>query len=424
MKQFCTIFLMLFFLSGISFSSVPESKEAILIEVVSSSEVYMEGVGIYNSQEKSRRKRKKDVKKYGQQKAIDDAKKAAVYFLLFNGTDPLLADKDSIDRFLDIQDDFFAMETINELVVYTADQPDKIVVLNKGEGVKVYQKLKINHAYLRQLLEENLVIFSKQELVNELGFPQIIVIPVATDTQSPLDVLAASEQHQHAAGVIESYLTSKQYDVIIPSQLADINQLVESIGAVKGVKSDAVYQLALGIGSDIYLEYSIGKSKSAYDTDQMSVTLRAYETTTGRLLATETGYSKARVGELFLSIEEALLSALTNVTQRILNYWTEDLQRGVQYKVIATVSSSDISEDKLQDIQNDFLDSADEVSLQMKENVITETTFDVSLWCDNDEYSNARYLYKALVEVFEKKQRQLVLKQVNRNRKLLLLDIR
>ena len=212
--------------------------------------------------------------------------------------------------------------------------------------------------------------------------------------------------------------------MIIPSQLADINQLVESIGAVKGVKSDAVYQLALGIGSDIYLEYSIGQSKSAYDTDQMSVTLRAYETTTGRLLATETGYSKARVGELFLSIEEALLSALTNVTQRILNYWTEDLQRGVQYKVIATVSSSDISEDKLQDIQNDFLDSADEISLQMKENVITETTFDVSLWCDNDEYSNARYLYKALVDVFEKKQRQLVLKQVNRNRKLLLLDIR
>ena len=65
------------------------------------------------------------------------------------------------------------------------------------------------------------------------------------------------------------------------------------------------------------MEYSIGQSKSAYDTDQMAVTLRAYETTTGRLLATQTGYSKPRVGELFLSIEEALLSVLGSVEQRI-----------------------------------------------------------------------------------------------------------
>ena len=407
-----------------SFAQMPVSKEATIIEVVSSAEVYMEGVGIYRSDKKSRRKRKKDVRKVGVQQAMEDAKRAAIHFLLYNGTDPLLKSNEEIDRFSTIQADFFNPDTISELIVFSQAAPNKSVSLDDGEGVKVFLKLKVNTDFLRQLLEENLVIFSKQELVSELGYPQIMVLPVGDNNQSPLQLLTDSKNDQHAAGVVESYLTAKLYDVIIPSQLDDINQMVGAIKQVKNIKQDAVYQLALSIGSDIYLEYSIGQSKSAYDTDQMAVTLRAYETTTGRLLATQTGYSKPRVGELFLSIEEALLSALGSVEQRILKYWEEDLNRGVQYKVIATVVGENISDDKLETLQDDFFDSIDDVAMITKENIVTESTFDLSIWCDSEKYPNARKLYKALANSFEDKQRKFTLKQVNRNRKLLILEIK
>ncbi len=405
-------------------ATLPVSREASIIEVVSASEVSIEGVGIYKSSEKSRRKRKKDVKKYGQEKAIEDAKRAAVYYLIFNGTDPLLSTPEEINRFNKIENDFFQQENINELITYTAAQPNKVISLDRREGVKVYMNFKVNMTFLRQLLEENLVVFSQKELSEELGYPQIMVLPVAASGKEALDVLKSDKKVQHAAGVIESYLTAKKYDVIVPAQLNAINNLTKSIQSVKKTKSDEVYQLALSIGSDIYLDYSIGQTKSAYNTDQVSVTVRAYETTTGRLLATETGYSKPRVGEEFVSIEEGLLAAMTNVTQRIMTYWEDDLARGVQYKVITSIVRKQLSEEALESIQEDLLDSFDEIANIVKENVVTDRTIDVSLWCDNEKISDSRKLFKQIRSEFRLKQSSMLLKQVNRNRKLIILEIK
>ena len=260
LKKVLLIFI-LFFFPIVSFATLPVSKEAVIIEVISSSEILMQGTGIYESNERSRRRRKKDVKKYGTNNAALDAKKAAIYYLLYNGSDPLLSTTEEMMRFSKIQNDIFSEKTINQLVVYASTTPEKTISLNNGEGIKVVMKLKINISFLRQLLEENLIIFSKQELVGELGYPQIIILPTATPEISSLERLTTDKQLQHAAGVIESYLTSKQYDVIIPSQLGEINELVNSIQNVKQINIDPSYQLALSIGSDIYLDYSVGESK-------------------------------------------------------------------------------------------------------------------------------------------------------------------
>jgi len=421
-KFLFVLLIAIFSVQSIAYDDI--SKEATLIEVVSSSEVLIEAAGIYESQEKSRRKRRKDVKRNGKQLAIENAKRAAVYYLLFNGTDPLLSDADSIKRFDAIADEVFSDEFIDELVMYVDPSPTRVISINNREGIKVFNKIKINTAFLREMLEDNLVIYSHQELVELIGYPQIMVIPAATSDKSSLELLSSDKMNQHAAGVIESYLTSKRYEVIVPTQLENINDLSEAISEVDKAQKDPIYQLALRIGSDIYLEYSLSTSKAAYETDKVSVTLRAYETTTGRLLGTETGYSKPRVGEEFVSIEEALLGAMTNVAHRVMKYWEDDLFKGVQYKVIFKVEAEDLSEDKLEDVQDDIFSSLDEVALIVKENVVTEKTFDVSLWCNYEEIKNSRALYKKLQELFSKKQKKLEIKQINRNRKLLLLEIK
>ena len=425
------VFFKLVFISIFSFlivfpitATVPVSKEATIINFVSPAEVYMEAAGIYKSSEKRKRKRRKDVKRNGVQRAIQDAKKSAVYYLIFNGTDPLVSRADEIKRFNKISAEFFTVENIDNMVVYTKPQPKNVSSLDNGEGVKVFIELKANYDYIRKYLEENLVIYSKQELSEELGYPQIMVIPAKSAEQTPLDILKTNKQAQHAAGVIESFLTSKQYEVVVPTQIENINQLAESIQTIKKISNDPVYNLALQVGSDIYLDYSIGQSKSAYDTDQISITIRAYETTTGRLLATETGYSEPRVGEEFVSIEEAIVGAIVNIAQRINKYWEEDLYKGVQYKIITTISAKDISEDKLEEVHDDFFEVLEDVSQYLKENAVTEKTIDVSIWCNNDDIQSSRQLFRELKNEFRDKQNVLRVKVVNRNRKLLILDIK
>ena len=417
-------FLLMGMLSFSVFAYETISKEVTIVEVVSSTEFLMEAVGVYESNEKSRRRRKKDVKRYGKQRAIDNAKKAAVYYLLYNGSDPLLSDKESMERFEEIREEVFSPNFIDELVMYVDPKPSRVISINEGEGIKIINKIKINRAFLREMLEDNLVIYSHQELVQEIGYPQIMVIPAASGDKTALELLKSDKMNQHAAGVIESFLSSKRYDVIVPTQLETVSDLTESISVLDKAKKDPVYQLALRIGSDVYLEYSVASTKGAYETDKVSVTLRAFETTTGRLLGTETGYSKPRVGEEFVSVEEALLEAITNVTHRIMKYWEDDLYKGVQYKVILKIVADGISSDKLEDVQDDIFEGFEESALIVKENVVTDKTFDVTLWCNHEDIQNSRQLYKKLQSLFAERQKTLKISQVNRNRKLLYLQVK
>ena len=55
-------------------------------------------------------------------------------------------------------------------------------------------------------------------------------------------------------------------------------QIIDSLNnkhfTLKNISKDTSYQLALSIGSDIYIEYNISKEKSSYDTKKIAVTLK------------------------------------------------------------------------------------------------------------------------------------------------------
>ena len=85
-------------------SSLPYSKQATIVDTSSPSEVVLESTGIYYSDFKSARARKKDIIKYGILEASIDAKKAAIYSLLFMGTDPILSTDEERDAFHSIEE--------------------------------------------------------------------------------------------------------------------------------------------------------------------------------------------------------------------------------------------------------------------------------------------------------------------------------
>ena len=100
------------------FAQFPVSRQAKIVEVVSSSEVMIEATGIYNGQGKKSRHKKKDVDKNGVSRATLDSKRAAIHFLLFGGTDPLITKNEEKQKFQSYESDYFGEDVISNYFTF------------------------------------------------------------------------------------------------------------------------------------------------------------------------------------------------------------------------------------------------------------------------------------------------------------------
>ena len=419
MKQFMMILSLLCCLHTAIIANYPVSRDATLVEVTSPSEVVVESVGIYRSDAFFK---KRDVKKHGTQKALLDAKRAGLYYLLFSGSDPILNSEEDQRRFDPHVSYFFSTSFVNALVSQTHDHITTIA-LNKGRGVKVRVSLKYHRDTLIQALESYGIIFSTQSLTQQLGYPQIMVLPQTQSSQSPLTVLNNNARAKHCAGVIESYLSNKKFDVIIPSQGQLVDSMSRSIADISSETADSLYDIALSIGSDIYIDFAVSITDAAYTTEQVAVTLRAFETTTGRLLGSDTGYATPRKGQSQLGIEEATNQALTTVLSRIKTYWEDDLSKGIQYKLVISIESSTLSSDDIFTTQDQIFSVLEDLSQWTKELIVTPQTMDIILWCDADLYPKSRLLIQDLKTQLDKVIKPLSVQVTQQNRKYIFLTL-
>jgi len=415
-------FITWIFLTTLIYNQVPISKQAILIESISSTEVMVEATGIYYGNGKRDRHKKKDVKKQGLLRAIEDSKKSAIYFLLFGSTDPLLKNKDEIDKFKILETSFYNLDNISDFITYEDSKLMKKVTIENGKGIKVVKRYKINKEELKKNLQNKNVLELSSDLTLKLGNPVILVIPSVKKGESPIKVLLKNQIYKHAASVIESFLTSREYDVIVPEQIEALESLNTAQLDLSDREDDYAYQLALSIGSDIYIEFSGIEEKAGYGTKKYAATVRAYESTTARILGTETGYSKARKGELMLCVEEAINDALDKVLSRVNNYWKKDIKDGVQYKLVFNMSS-EFDDDENEEIQYALMDAIDDIAKKSKENILTMKTMDYSIWCDPLKYNKSSQVYRFLKKHFKDRDTNGVLRKINVNRKMILLKV-
>lgn len=129
-------------------------------------------------------------------------------------------------------------------------------------------------------------------------------------------------------------------------------------------------------------------------------------------------------GQDYVSIEEATLSALGNVLTRVLNYWEADLSKGTQYKVIAQIDSTSMSNDDILLLQENFFKILEQYSNWTKENIVTTRTMDVLVWADPQDYAKARLLTSALLKDFKQNLKQFDFELINQNRKLIMFTIK
>ena len=423
MRQNRISFAILFSLiNSIAFSQLPVSKQATLIESVSSSEVMIEATGIYNGVGRKDKHKKKDVEKNGMARATLDAKKSAVYFVLFGSTDPLLSSTQEQQIFGSHEAFFFNNDNVSNYITYEDVQVIKKVKIDGGKGLKLVKRFKVNKELLTKDLEARNIIAARADLAEIIGNPFIMVLPAVEKGQSPIDLLRTNPEVKHAAAVIESYLTARQYDVIVPEQQQSMEALNEAQMDLGDREEDYAYQLALSIGSDIYINYSGAIEDAGYGTKKYAVSARAYETTTSRLLGTETGYSQGRKGEIMVSIEEAMNDAIDKVLSRITNYWKKDVKKGIQYKLVFNLST-DFDEDQIEEIQFAIMDAIEEMSKQSKENIVTDQTVDYLIWCDPEKYDKSSKVYRYVKKFFKKEETEGTLRKVNVNRKMILLKV-
>ena len=390
-------------------SNLPISKEATLIESTNPAEVMVLATGIGEGK-----------KKHLTENAILDARRAAVYFVLLGGTDPLLQTQEERDKFTEVQEKYFSKAQVNRYIAWEADAFESRRKIAKGKKLKIQKHFKVNKKLLKDDLSADGILI---EIEGPLPF--IMVIPEVKKGESPIERISSDPRLKQGARVIESYLTARQYDVQVPDQMVAIQALTEAQQSMKGMEEDYGYQLALSIGSDVYITYSIeieSRDMGSSTVRKAMVSVRAYETTTARLLGTETGYSAERPSPELAVIEEAINDAVDKVLSRISAYWKEDLNRGVQYKLIFRIEG-DFDEDEREEIAFVISDLIEAFCNHSRENVVTESTLDYLVWAKADQFSKSSKLYRALRKSFPDEFEEGKLKSININRKLILLSI-
>jgi hypothetical protein len=390
-------------------SNLPLSREVTLIESTNPAEVMVLAIGIGEGKKKNLT-----------DSAILDARRAAVYFILLGGTDPLLQTQEERDKFTLAQEKVFATKQINRYISWESNTFESRVRIARGKKLRIQKHFKINKKLLREDLNADGVLI---EIEGPLPF--IMVIPEVPKGESPLERMHADPNLKKAAQVIESYLTARKYDVQVPEQAVALNELSDAIRFEQDVEEDYGYQLALSIGSDVYMTYTVEVVERKIGSSIVRkgiVGVRAFETTTARLLGTETGYSAERPSPKAVVIEEGLNDAVDKVLSRISAYWKEDLNRGVQYKLIFSIEG-DFDEDEREEIAFAISDLIEELCSGSRENVVTENTLDYLVWAKMDPFGKSSKLYRALKKSFPDKFEGGTLKSININRKLLLLKI-
>lgn len=407
-------------------TNLPRSNEGTLVESVSATEVLVRASGI-GYWEKGMSK-KKDREKFLTRSAEEDGRKAAVYFVLYGGTDPMLAGESQRSTFSKVQEDFFTLNNITKYIAWEGNEFEsrvkKDIERKKKYELHIEKIYKVN----KQLIEDDLnrmgILPAKEDVVEALGMPFVMVIPATKKGQNPIEILQANSILSHAANSIESFLTARKYDVVVPQQQQDLSSLSAAQMSLDDVEEDYSYQLALSIGSDVYITYEVNVEDDKHGTKKASASVRAYETTTARLLGTETGYSPSANTAPMVLVENAINDAIDKVLNRIMNYWKEDIERGVQYKLIISISD-EFDKDDAEEISFVFLDLLESVTVnkQFKENIVTKSTLDYLLWCDAGEYDKPTRLYRDLKKRFTEEFPGGSIDKVNINRKLVLLKV-
>ncbi|MCS7213425.1 MAG: DUF6175 family protein [Candidatus Calescibacterium sp.] len=236
--------------------------------------------------------------------------------------------------------------------------------------------IEITAVVRKKLLEESLVsagyIQKREEIIEILENPSIVVIPS--------DAVKNENWAEFVANEVNSYLTTRKFEVLNPDTLDKLYNMAGQIEALEGLPQDPTAKIALSVGSDIYItfegkfeEKQVGKDK----TVKAVASLKAFETTTGRLIGSSTGFSKELVagpGKDRVTMSEAVRDAVDKVLTQVMDYWKSDIKKGKQFLIMLYGDFTELER------QKQAVDSIKEISSDYKREVSTKNLMTFRIW--------------------------------------------
>ncbi|WP_457567671.1 DUF6175 family protein [Desulfurobacterium sp.] len=264
--------------------------------------------------------------------ALNDARKAAIWFILFGGDRPLLQTAKERRKAKAILEEI--LKNPQNYIRWESAPKSK---RKEGPYTVMSFLFKIDVGALKQKLLDEGVLEATEEISEEVGLPFIAVLPASND-----------EFSKFAVTVIEEYLQDRDYEVYVPEGNEKIDKIIKTVASLEG-KTDPYYMEAMQAGSDIFVKVktSVWKvNKYGRVFLKASAEAKAYETATGKLLGASTGFSPERnVTSPEAVVQEATNDLADKITLQIRKAWLRETRKGKPFKIVIFSS-----EDQFKDV--------------------------------------------------------------------------
>ncbi len=261
--------------------------------------------------------------------ALKEAKKTAIWFLLEAGDRPLLKTPAEKTRAVGLAQQMYANP--DQFIRWTSALQSKQTV---GGKLKVTYTFRVDVSMMEQQLIANGIITSSSDIAESIGLPTMAVFADK-----------GGDWGRTAVAVMQEYFQDNSFEVYSSAQQTQTNELVSKISMLEGAETDPMHDMALALGSDIYakLNYSGGGSHvGGTATAKASISVEVFETASGRMLASTTGYSaERRVTDVNALIQEATNDAATKVISQIRKEWMKMAETGKPFKITVLSNSTD-----------------------------------------------------------------------------------
>lgn len=204
-----------------------------------------------------------------------------------------------------------------------------------------------------------------------------------------------SAEYDYVSQYLKEFLIQKKYDVKEKEAANSIDELLGMLSDLSQNSEDLSYALSLSIGADIYIQNVLN-----IQGNMISVELKAYESSTAKLLGSQIGFVKDNDGKKenypFL-IKTATKKAFSSLEKQILSYWDKEFSLGKQYKVVIKIGER-FDGSALETLQNNVLSALKKRFEFVTINAMTERTLDLIIRVKQDKENDALSLYSNLSE--------------------------
>ncbi|HNW15271.1 MAG TPA: DUF6175 family protein [bacterium] len=288
----------------------PASYEASFVESSGTGEMMIKATGLGCTMEE----------------ATNEAKKTAIWFVLEGGDKPILKSPAEKTKAVGLAQQMYANNA--KYIRYQSEIKGKT---KQGDKTKLTYLFKVDVAMITEELVASEIISSSEDIGEKIGMPTISVFADK-----------GGDYAKTAVVVIQEYFTDNSFEVYKADQGDKVNNLVSKISTLEGADTDPMHDMALSLGSDIYAKINYSGGAGSMGTAKASVVVEVYETASGKMLGSTTGYSaERRVTDPNALVQEATNDASSKILSQIKKEWMEMVKKGKPFKVTVLSNSND-----------------------------------------------------------------------------------